>query len=161
MIWLRERVGEGYALSIRMIDLLEKYLTPLFALGLRIYLSEIFLRSGLLKLADWSNTLSLFDYVYMVPVLPAHLAAVLGTMGEVGLPILLILGLATRFSAAGIFVLNYVAAVSFSDLSDLGLQDHILWGTIGLVIVFYGPSTLSIDHWLHRKMRSSKPSPTS
>jgi len=39
-------------------------------------------------------------------------AAILGTCAELGLPVLLFLGLGTRFTAAALFVFNIVAATS-------------------------------------------------
>ena len=137
-----------YGCACRATGRLEAWLTPLFDLALRLYVAEVFFRSGWLKISAWSNTLDLFDYVYQVPVLPPHLAAVLGTAGEVGLPILLVLGLAGRFSAAGLSVVNAMAAISFPDISDLGQQDHLLWGALLLVTVFHGPGRISLDAWL-------------
>lgn len=142
-----------YDICNKLIALLSRWLTPVFDLALRIYVSSVFLRSGVLKLSDWSSTLSLFDYVYQVPVLPPHLAAVMGTLGEVGLPLLLLPGLAGRFAAAGLFVVNAMAAISFPDISDIGLQDHVLWGALLLVTVFHGPGTLSLDAWIARRGR--------
>lgn len=137
-----------YSYACRATERLETWLTPLFDLALRLYVGEVFFRSGWLKISAWSSTLDLFDYVYQVPVLPPHLAAVLGTAGEVGLPILLVLGLAGRFSAAGLSVVNAIAAISFPDISDLGRQDHLLWGVMLLVLVFHGPGRISLDAWL-------------
>jgi len=141
----------GYILTCRLVDLLQRYLTPLFDLALRLYVAEIFFRSGVLKISDWSGTLNLFDYVYAVPMLPPHLAAVMGTAGELCLPVLLVLGLAGRFAAAGLFVTNLMAAISFPDISDLGLQDHVLWGALLLVTIFHGPGRLSLDAWCRRR----------
>ncbi|HTY99193.1 MAG TPA: DoxX family protein [Rhodocyclaceae bacterium] len=135
----------------RAIDLLERWVTPLFDLGIRLYVASVFLRSGWLKISAWDNTLALFDNIYQVPLLPPHLAAVMGTAGELGLPVLLVLGLAGRFGAAGLSVVNLVAAISFPDISDLGLQDHLLWGLLLLVTVMHGPGRLSLDHWLRRR----------
>ncbi|MBS0324667.1 MAG: DoxX family protein [Proteobacteria bacterium] len=127
--------------------MLECWGTPVFDLAIRLYIASVFLRSGMLKLADWDTTRTLFESVYVVPLLPPAWAAVLGTMGETGLPILLVLGLATRFGAAGLSVVNFVAAISFPDISDTGLQDHWLWGSLLLVTVFHGAGTLSLDAW--------------
>jgi putative oxidoreductase len=142
-------------LAISLTDLLDRWLTPLFDLALRVYVAQVFFRSGWLKISDWSGTLDLFDYVYAVPLLPPHVAAVLGTAGELGLSVLLVLGLAGRFAAAGLFVTNWVAAISFPDISDLGLQDHVLWGALLLVAVFHGPGKLSLDAWLRRRLAST------
>lgn len=137
----------------RAVALLETWATPLFDLGIRLYVASVFLRSGWLKISAWDNTLALFDGVYQVPLLPPHAAAVLGTLGELGLPALLVLGLAGRFGAAGLSVVNLVAAISFPDISDLGLQDHLLWGMLLLVTVLHGPGALSVDAWLAKQCR--------
>jgi putative oxidoreductase len=84
-------------------------------------------------------------------VLPPELAAALGTGAEIGLPMLLVTGLGTRLAAAALFVFNIVAVISYPDLSDAGLKDHLLWGALMLVTLVYGPGKLSVDHWLgHR-----------
>jgi len=71
----------------------------LFALALRLYVARVFLLSGLTKTHDWNTTIALFENEYHVPVLSPAIAALLGTAAELGLPILLILGLGTRFAA--------------------------------------------------------------
>jgi putative oxidoreductase len=109
------------------------------------------MRSGWLKISGWDTTLLLFENDYHVPLLPPHLAAVMGTAGELCLPVLLALGLAGRFGAAGLSVVNLVAAISFADISDLGLQDHLLWGMLLLVTLFHGPGRLSLDHCLRNR----------
>ena len=79
---------------------------PVFALALRWYVSWQFLKSGLLKLQSWEQTLWLFENEYRTPLLPPMAAAVLGVLGELVFPILLIVGLASRLSAAGLFAVN-------------------------------------------------------
>ena len=133
------------------IAAVERRLTPLFDLAIRLYVAEVFFKSGLTKIQDWSVTLALFENEYHVPVLPPQLAAVMGTAGELGLPILLALGLAGRFGAAGLFVMNLVAVTSYPDISDLGRQDHVLWGALLLVTVLHGPGRWSLDAWLKRQ----------
>lgn len=148
---LNDSAETVYVFASRCIEILERWVTPLFQLALRLYVAEVFFRAGVLKLSDWSTTLYLFENVYAVPVLPPDLAAVVGTAGETLLPILLILGLAGRFGAASLFVTNLMAAISFPDISDLGLLDHQLWGIMLLVIVFFGPGRFSIDHLIKKR----------
>ncbi len=143
--------------AYRAIELLERWITPLFDLAIRSYVASVFFRSGWLKISDWSTTLLLFENDYHVPLLPPHVAAALGTTGELALPVLLVLGLAGRFGAAGLSVLNLVAAISFPDISDLGRQDHVLWGTLLLVILLHGPGRFSFDHWLKRRLAMECP----
>jgi len=103
---------------------------------------------------NWDSTLALFANEYHVPILPPTLAAIMGTAAEIGLPVLLVFGLGTRFAAIALFVFNIIAATSYPDLSPAGLKDHVLWGTLMIVLFFYGPGKISIDHWL--KLRSQQ-----
>jgi len=124
---------------------------PLFALAIRLYVARVFLLSGLTKIQDWNITLALFETEYRVPVLSPSVAALLGTAAELGLPMLLILGLGTRFAALALFAFNIVAVISYPDLSDAGLKDHMLWGALLLVTLFNGPGKWSLDHLLGRR----------
>src|SRR5690606_34785283 len=71
-------------------------LRPLAALVARAYLAQVFFLSGLTKIRDWEITLLLFTEEYQVPLLSPQVAAVMGTGGELVLPVLLLLGLAGR-----------------------------------------------------------------
>ena len=140
-------VARLYASFAAVLDKLQ----PLFALAMRLYVAKVFIVSGWLKISRWDSTLALFENDYHVPVLPPHVAAVMGTMAELGLPLLLIFGIGTRAAALALFVFNIIAVISYPDLSDAGLKDHYLWGALMLVIAFYGPGKISIDHWLARR----------
>ena len=67
--------------------------------------------SGLTKLRDGETTLALFMDEYKVPLLSPEIAAAAGTAGELVLPVLLAFGLAGRFAAAGLSVVNAVAVI--------------------------------------------------
>lgn len=131
-------------------------LKPLLLLVARLYVAQIFFRSGLLKLADWSSTLVLFRETYHVPVLPPVLAACVGTFGEVVFPVFIVLGLAGRFSAAGLFVVNVMAVVSYQDLFGFecpaGINSHFYWGSILLALAVFGPGRLSLDAWILQRL---------
>ena len=127
---------------------------PIFALALRLYVAKVFFTSGLIKLQSWNSTLALFENEFHVPVLSPTLAAYLGTGAELVLPVLLALGIGTRFTAVALFVFNIVAVVSYPDLSDAGLKDHILWGALLLVTLVYGPGRFAVDRWIQRRSRS-------
>ncbi len=123
-------------------------LQPLALLAARLYLARVFFLSGLTKIRDWDTTLALFADEYHVPVLPPEVAAVAGTTGELLLPVLLALGLAGRFGAMGLFVLNIVAAISLEDIADAALQQHQFWGSLLAALVLWGPGRWSLDHHL-------------
>lgn len=117
-------------------------------LGIRLYISKVFFLSGLTKIRDWDTTLTLFRDEYHVPVLPPELAAVMGTFGELFFPVLLTLGLATRFSAFSLTLVNIMAVVSYWEFlmdAEAALAQHIFWGVLILVILFHGPGKLSLD----------------
>ena len=138
------RLNAGFA---RFVDRFQ----PLFALAIRLYVARVFLLSGLTKIHDWNITIALFENEYRVPVLSPAVAALLGTAAELGLPLLLILGLGSRFAALALFAFNIVAVISYPDLSDAGLKDHMLWGALLLVTLFNGPGKWSLDHLLGRR----------
>lgn len=121
---------------------------PLFDLGVRLYVADVFLRSGLVKLQSWDATLYLFENEFAVPLLPPEIAAYLGTAAELTLPVFIALGFGTRLFALALFVFNAVAVLSYPGLSPAGLKDHILWGTLIAVVLFHGPGKLSLDDWL-------------
>ena len=146
LLTLPQRAARLYGRAAAMVNRLQ----PLFAFALRTYVSRVFFLSGLTKLHDWNITLALFRNEYHVPLLPPAAAAVLGTCAELGLPVLLLIGFGTRFAAAALFAFNLVAAISYPDLSAAGLKDHVLWGMLLLVLVFYGPGKFSVDHLLRR-----------
>ena len=132
---------------------LAEQLQPLFALALRLYVARVFFASGLVKLQNWNSTLALFENEYHVPVLPPHIAAYFGAGAEICLPLLLALGLGTRFVAIAMFVFNIVAVISYPDLSGAGLKDHMLWGALLLVTLVYGPGKFALDRWFERHSR--------
>lgn len=136
-----------YAAAAGLVDRLQ----PLFALALRIYVARVFFTSGMIKIGNWSGTLGLFQNEFHVPLLPPSVAAALGTAAEIALPILLVLGLGTRAAAFALFVFNIVAVISYPGLSGAGLKDHILWGTMLLVTLFYGPGKIAVDAWLKQR----------
>jgi len=128
-------------------------LQPAFALGSRIYVSWVFLKSGYLKVSDWESTVALFEYEYHVPLLPPTLAATLGTAGELVFPVLLILGLFGRMSALGLQAVNVLAVISYSHVLfqegfAAAIGQHYLWGYILAVLALYGPGSWSLDTWL-------------
>lgn len=130
-------------------------LQPLLLLAARVYVSLVFFRAGMLKITDWGSTLVLFRETYKVPVLPPELAAHVGTFGELVFPVLIVLGLAGRLSAASLFVVNVMAVVSYLDLFGFecpaGINSHYYWGSVLLALVVFGPGTISLDQLILRR----------
>ncbi len=133
-----------YLIATQWLD----YLQPVVNLLFRFWVAKVFFMSGLTKIKSWDTTLMLFEYEYAVPLIDFKLAAFLATGAELLFPVLLLVGLAGRFSAAALFILNIVAAISYPDISPGGINDHYFWGAMLLVIFAYGPDKLSADHFI-------------
>lgn len=154
----------GYSVSHSLAPLARvlDHFQGLFALGTRLYVSWVFLKSGWLKISDWEQTLSLFQDEYRVPLLPPALAAVAGTFGELFFPILLILGLAGRLGAVGLFAVNAMAVISYAHVLyqegfEAAIGQHYLWGFMLLMLAFYGPGSISADRLLAGRYKATQP----
>jgi len=134
---------------------LPEYLAPVLDLGLRLLLANVFFKSGLTKIKSWDSTLYLFNDVYHVPLLSPEFAAWLATSAELGLSVLLVLGLFGRFAAAGLSILNAVAVISYSELSEAGLNQHLYWGLLLAVLLLISRGAWSVDSWLERRLQQS------
>jgi len=135
----------------RIIVALETYLAPVLDLAVRLWVARVFFLSGLTKIQSWDSTLSLFENEYSVPLLPPEVAAYMGTFTELFFPILLVVGLGTRFAAGVLFVFNIIAVVSYPDLGEVGLKDHQYWGLLLLFPLLHGPGKIAIDHFIRRR----------
>ena len=128
---------------------LEQWGGALLGLALRAYLGLVFFKAGLTKIADWDSTIFLFQDEYQVPLLSPELAAVLGTGGELVLPLLLWAGFLSRPAALGLFIVNLMAVISYPLLFTFdcpaALNDHRYWGLLLLVLIVFGPGRLSVD----------------
>ncbi|GGB21291.1 DoxX family protein [Agarivorans gilvus] len=139
-----------------VLDTLLPYLQSLLSISGRFYVSWVFFSSGLTKIADWESTLFLFEYEYSVPLLPITLAALLATVGELVLPVLLTLGVAARVSAVGLFIVNIVAVISLEDLAPAALAAHVIWGLILLHISVWGAGKITGDYLIIRRILRKK-----
>lgn len=128
-------------------------LQPLAALAARLYVANVFFLSGLTKIRDWDITLALFMDEYKVPFLPPAVAAVMGTAGELILPVLLVFGLGTRFAALGLSVVNVMAVLSLAEIAPAALQQHVFWGALLAGIAVYGPGPLALDRFVPGVLR--------
>ncbi|MDA7746469.1 DoxX family protein [Psychromonas sp.] len=128
-------------------------LTPVTLLAARCYVGWAFFSSGLTKLRDWDSTLFLFEEEYHVPILPYELAAYLGTAGELILPVLLVLGFASRFAAFGLFFVNIVAVISLEDIAPAAYSEHLLWGVLLAQVIILGGGRFAVDQFIKSKLK--------
>lgn len=128
-------------------------LQPLLSLLGRLYVAQVFFLSGLTKIRDWEITLLLFNDEYKVPLLSPEVAAVMGTAGELILPVLLVLGLGGRLAPLGLSVVNVVAVLSLAEIEPAALQQHISWGIVLAVLAVFGTGRWTLDSLLATKAR--------
>ena len=118
-------------------------------------MAGVFWMSGRTKVDGWltvsDTAIALFEDEYQLPLLPPYVAAHLATYAEHALPILLILGLATRLSAAGLLGMTLVIQLL---VYPSAWPTHLSWATLFLYLMGHGAGRWSLDH--HITSRWSK-----
>ena len=118
----------------------------LIALAARVAIAAIFFMSGrtkvdgVLTVSDTAYTL--FREDYRVPLLPPELAAHLATYAEHLFPILLVLGVVTRLSAAALLAMT--AVIQIFVYPD-AWPTHLSWATLMLYLIGRGGGTFALD----------------
>jgi putative oxidoreductase len=126
--------------------LAERIPYSLIALLTRLAVAGVFWRSGRTKVSGFSireETFFLFREEYRLPLLPSDLAAYLATTAEHVLPVLLVVGLASRLSALGLLGMTAVIQLF---VFPHAWPEHIQWAAMLLLIVARGPGAISLDH---------------
>jgi putative oxidoreductase len=123
----------------------------LIAVTCRVALAQVFWSSAQTHLANWQTTLFLFDSDYSLPFLPPAIAAYMAIAIELVMPVLLLLGLATRFATLVIFGMTLVIEIF---VYPAAWPTHIQWAAMMLVLMAYGAGPLSLD-WLIRRWAGS------
>lgn len=98
------------------------------------------------RLSD--SAVALFQDEYKLPLLPPEMAAVMAATAEHVFPALLLLGLATRFSALALLGMTLVIQLL---VYPGAYATHGLWAAVLLYLAARGPGWLSIDHWLAQR----------
>jgi putative oxidoreductase len=120
----------------------------LVSLVARIAAGGVFWRSGQTKIEGLQikdSTFFLFREEYMVPLLPPDVAAYMATIAENVFSVLLIVGLASRLSAAALLGMTAVIQLF---VYPGAWAEHILWATALLVVIARGPGVVSLDQLL-------------
>ena len=121
----------------------------LLAVAGRIGIGAVFFLSGRTKvdglLTVNENAITLFQEEYKLPILPPEFAAQMAAYAEHLFPILLMLGLATRLSAAAL--LGMTAVIQVFVYPD-AWPTHLTWAMILLYLVGRGGDWLSLDRAL-------------
>jgi putative oxidoreductase len=116
------------------------------ALAVPFWKSGILKWTGFLQLSDTAVTLFTDEFMLHLPGGPypfpaPTVFAFLSGSGEIMFPILLVLGLATRFAALGLLFMTIIVELTVPD----GWPIHITWAAMALGIMAWGPGRASID----------------
>lgn len=134
--------------------------TDITQLVLRIAVSVPFWKSGDLK---WDGFLQLSDVAPLLfenefklhilgstyPFPFPYFVAFGAGLGEIILPVLLVLGIFTRFAALGILAMTVIIQLTV----PTGWPIHLTWAAMALAIMAWGPGRIAVDTFLKRLYR--------
>ena len=169
------RIYEMMEKITNILGITTSYMTKIPAGGVsflaRFMMASIFWKSAITKIAfeedglsefslaqiwnvvtlNWTvsdSTYMLFEYEYMLPVVPSELGAHMALTAEILLPMALIFGLLTRYSALALLGMTGVIQIFvYPHLWSV----HGLWAIALLVIMVHGGGRLSVDNFLCKK----------
>ena len=145
-----------------LVRLFERIPNSLIAFLARFSIAAVFWNSGQTKVQGlvlnlvsgdfalgWprlsDSALALFQDEYKLPIIPAELAAPIAAFAEHLFPLLLLCGLATRFSALALLGMTLVIQVF---VYPGAYATHGTWAALLLYLMARGPGVFSIDHLL-------------
>ena len=166
----RDETPLPFRLARAAIDLLGRVPDSLIALLGRFSIAAVFWKSGQTKVQGFAidivsgefefgmprlsdSVVALFRDEYKLPLLAPEVAAPLAAFAEHLFPLLILLGLATRFSALAL--LGMTATIQVLVYPD-AWPTHGVWAAVLLFLVARGPGTVSLDHLIARRDHGPK-----
>jgi putative oxidoreductase len=162
---IAEPTAPGSALTrlvVFAIGLFERIPNTLIAFIARFSIAAVFWNSGQTKVQGFvvnpvsgeftlgwprlsDSALALFQDEYKLPFIPPELAAPMAATAEHVLPLLILMGLGTRFAALGLLGMTLVIQLF---VYPGAYATHGTWAALLLYLMARGPGMLSVDHWL-------------
>ena len=147
---------EGIVRVIALPSLVQLVLR--FALAVPFWKSGILKWDGFLRLSDTAVTLFTDEFMLHLPGGPypfpaPAVMAFLSGCAEITFPVLLVLGLATRFAALGLLFMTLIVELTVPD----GWPVHITWAAMALAIIAWGPGRVSLDFLIRRALGLPNP----
>lgn len=147
------------------ISLTERIPDSLIALLGRFSIAAVFWKSGQTKVQGFAidivggeyqfgmprlsdSVVDLFRDEYRLPLVPPEIAAPLAAFAEHLFPLLILIGLATRFSALALLVMT--ATIQLLVYPD-AYPTHGVWAAVLLFLIARGPGAVSIDRLIARR----------
>ncbi len=154
-----------------LIGLFERIPHSLIALVARLSIAAVFWTSGQTKVQGFvvniitgevqlgwphlsDSVVALFRDEYKLPFISPEIAAPMAAAAEHLFPLLLVIGLGTRFSALALLGMTLVIEIFvYPD----AYPTHGTWAAVLLYLIARGPGALAIDHWLARRYGPRRP----
>ncbi len=153
-----------------VIGLFERIPNTLIAFIARFSIAAVFWNSGQTKVQGFvvnlvsgefslgwprlsDSALALFQDEYKLPFIPPEIAAPMAATAEHVLPVLLLIGLGTRFSALALLGMTLVIQLF---VYPGAYATHGTWAAVLLYLIARGPGMLSVDHWLASRRAPSR-----
>lgn len=127
-------------------------------LGLRLLLAYEFWQAGVEKLHGENWFADIQDqFPFPFNVVPPEISWQIATWSELIGPVLLVLGLGTRFATVSLIILTIVAWASVHagngyNVVDNGFKLPLIYLIMFVPLLLSGPGKLSLDHWIARRL---------
>lgn len=141
--------------------------TPYWLIALlgRFSIAAIFWKSGQTKVQGFAldlvsgefqvgmpqlsnSAVFLFQEEYRLPLIAPEPAAIMAAIAEHVFPALILLGLATRFSALALLLMTLAIQLL---VYPGAYPTHGVWATVLLLLLAKGPGAVALDHWIARR----------
>ncbi|NCS64632.1 MAG: hypothetical protein COS39_00060 [Hydrogenophilales bacterium CG03_land_8_20_14_0_80_62_28] len=143
----------AFTTTFGLLNKVGEWLAPV---GLRLLLAYEFWLSGVEKLhgENWFADIQ-ERFPFPFNIVPPEISWQISTWTELIAPVLLVLGLGTRFASVSLIVLTTVAWVSVHagngyNVCDNGYQLPLMYLVMLVPLLLSGPGKLSLDHWIAR-----------
>lgn len=127
------------------IDLMGRVPYWLVALTTRISIAGVFWQSGRTKVEGWGLSdfaVELFRSEYRLPLIDPVIAAYLAAFAEHLFPVMLVIGIATRFAAMALLIMTLVIQIF---VYPEAWPTHGTWAACFLILIRRGPGIVSLD----------------
>jgi putative oxidoreductase len=131
---------------VSLREWLGRFPMSILQLGLRVGVGLVFFKAGILKYQSFEFAVKLFQDEYKVPFLDPAVAAHMATFNELTFPVLLFLGLASRWATLPLLGQLLVMEYTYPH----AWNDHVFWGCTLLFILTRGPGVFSLDYLIER-----------
>ena len=153
-----------------LIDLFGRIPNSVIAVIARFSIAAVFWNSGQTKVQGFvvnivngefalgwprlsDSAVALFQDEYKLPFIAPQIAAPLAATAEHVFPLLILIGLGTRFSALALLGMTLVIQLF---VYPGAYPTHGTWAALLLYLIARGPGALSIDHWLARRFAAGR-----